>query len=121
MIKNNVFYLIGTENYGIIIPKEKENLKALFWSDAYLARNLTNRRSRSGMLVTVRTGTVMPKSKLELSTLFKTLQAKYVAPACTIKELESLRIVPRELHVIDCTPQRIMQDDVGAILWTEFL
>lgn len=119
MVKNVVRYLMGTSNYGILLPNRNDKSNVQCWSDADWARDLSNRRSRTGLILTINGGPIVWTSKLQSSTALSTSEAEFNALAYAIKELKWIRIVLIELQVIDGAPTTIMQDNLGTISWTE--
>ena len=119
LLKNVVRYLIGTKDYGILLPKGNDGLEVLCWTDADWARDLSNRRSRTGILITLNGGPIVWTSKLQTSTALSTPEAEFNALSHSIKELRWLRIVLLELKAIDTGPIIIKQDNLGSISWTE--
>lgn len=119
MVKHVVRYLIGTIDYGILLPNRIDDVKVLCWTDADWARDLSNRRSRTGILITINGGPVIWTSKLQSSTAQSTSEAEFNALAYFIKEVKWLRIVLMEIKSIDSRPIEINQDNLGTISWTE--
>ena len=119
MVKNVVRYLMGTADYVILLQNQKEKTSVQCWSDADWARDLSNRRSRTGLLLTINNGPIVWTSKIQSSTALSTSEAEFNALAYGIKELKWIRIVLLELQVIDGNPITVMQDNLGTISWTE--
>lgn len=120
MVKNVVRYLIGTADYGILLPKWSKDVEVLCWTDADWARDLSNRRSRTGFLVTVNGGPVIWTSKLQSCTAQSTAEAEFNALSHAIREVKWLRLVLGELKAInDGYPTQVLQDNLGSISWTE--
>ena len=119
MVKNVVRYLIGTKKHGILLPKVVETPKLLCWSDADWARDLTNRRSRSGILITLNGGPVVWTSRLQSYTAESSTEAEFNALSVALREVKWLRVVLSELQLLDGSPTVIKQDNLGSIKWTE--
>lgn len=120
MLKNVVRYLIGTTEYGILLPTRSSNkAEILCWADADWARDLSKRRSRTGFLVTINGGPIIWTSKLQSCTAQSTAEAEFNALSHAIREVKWLRMVLKELKVIDNEPTQVLQDNLGSISWTE--
>ena len=120
MLKNVVRYLIGTKAYGILLPKRERNEKeVLCWTDADWARDLAKRRSRTGFLVTLNGGPIIWTSRLQSCTAQSTAEAEFNALSNAIREVKWIRMVLKELNVIEDEPTQILQDNLGSISWTE--
>lgn len=121
MVKHVVRYLKGTEKHGILLPNQKQidQVDVRCWTDADWARDISNRRSRTGILITINEGPVIWTSKLQTSTALSTSEAEFNALAHSIKELKWLRIVLQEVKAIDSSPTEIKQDNLGSISWTK--
>lgn len=74
MIKNIDRYVIGTIAYGILLPNRVEQVEVLCWTDADWARYISNKSSRTGMLVTLNGGRFIRTSKFQTSTTPSILQ-----------------------------------------------
>lgn len=118
MVKNVVECLIGTIEYGILLPKGS-GMDVLCWTDADWASDLSNRRSRTGIILTLNGGPVVWTSTLQTTTATFTPEAEFNALAHVIREVKWIRLVLGELKVLDDKPTKMRQDNLGTISWTE--
>jgi len=118
-MKHVVRYLICTRTYGIHFKKNstKPNIEA--WSDADWGRDLDNRRSRSGVLITVNKFPISWSSRLQKSVALSTAEAEFSALSDCIREVVWLRRFFKEVHIQQSGPTQILQDNLGAISWTQ--
>ena len=117
LVKQVVRYLIGTDNYGLLLPKNDEGLQC--WADADSARDLTKRRSRTGVLITYNGGPVTWISKMQTTTAQSTSEAEFNALSHGIRELKWIREVLNETNMTQSGPTVVYQDNLGSISWTE--
>lgn len=75
MLEHVIRYLIGTKTYGSLPSGRNGEVHIFLWTNADWARDPSNLRSRNGVLVTLKNGPVISKSKLQTSTAPPTLEA----------------------------------------------
>ena len=117
MLKQVVRYLIGTEHYGILLPRTGEGLKC--WVDADWERDLSKRRSRSGILIKFDSEPIIWISKLQPTTARSTAEAEFNALSQGIKKLKWIRQVLEEIGIPQKNLTTVLQDNLGAISWTQ--
>ena len=76
-LQHLIRYIKGSENYGLSLHKGNLTNKLEAWCDADWARDCTNRRSRTGYLITFNGNPVLWKSKLQTSTALSTSEADF--------------------------------------------
>ena len=117
MAKNVVRYLIDTQDRGILMQNNDEGL--ICWVDADWARDLSKRRSRTGILITYNGAPIVWVSKLQTTTAQSTAEAEFNALAHGIKEVKWMRSILNEIGKPQTEPTTVYQDNLGSISWTE--
>ena len=117
MAKNVVRYLIDTQDRGILMQNNDEGL--ICWVDADWARDLSKRRSRTGILITYNGAPIVWVSKLQTTTAQSTAEAEFNALAHGIKEVKWMRSILNEIGMPQTEPTTVYQDNLGSISWTE--
>jgi len=119
MLKHVVKYLIGTKEFGILLPSQSTDVEVLSWSDADWARDLSKRRSRTCLLITINNGPIIWTSKLQSTTAQSTAEAEFIALSSAVKEIKWLRSILIEISVLNRKTIDLKQDNLGTISWTE--
>lgn len=118
-LKQVVRYIIRTKSYGLFFPNGSGEINIVGWSDADWARDTTNRRSRSGYLITVSECPVVWSSKLQTSTALSTSEAEFFSLAQCTREICWIRELLVEFDAMQSEPTELNQDNLGTISWTE--
>lgn len=113
MIKHVVRYFIGTEEYCISLPNLNDKISVLCRTDVDWGRNISNRRSRTGFLVTVNGGPVVWTSKLHTFPILSTSEGEFNALAYSIKDLKWLCTLFMDVNAIESAPIDTKQDNLG--------
>lgn len=119
MLKHVLRYLAGTFNYGLFVPSGSGKVSLEAWCDADWARDKSNRRSRSGFMVTLNDGPILWTSRLQTATAQSTAEAEFAALASCVREVRWVRDILEEVHCLQSEPTTIFQDNLGAISWTD--
>lgn len=118
-LKHLLRYLKGTLQYGLLFPFKSDHHGLQAWSDADWARDEERRRSRTGMLVLFHGSPVSWASKMQTATAMSTAEAEFAALASTVREVVWIQDILHEVGFEQETKTAIMQDNLGAISWTE--
>lgn len=113
-----VKYLQGTTDYGLHLAKKSGYLLQA-WPDADWGRDKENRRSRSGIIVTIGGNTVIWTSKMQPSVSLSTSEAELYALSQCVRDEQLVRQFLLELDLDSHEPTKVYQDNLGAIRWTE--
>lgn len=77
MLKHVIRSLTGTEYYGIILPNLQDGIHILCWTYGDWGRDLSNRKSRTGVLITLNRGPMLCTSKLKTKMDTSSSEAKF--------------------------------------------
>lgn len=86
MLKQVMRYLKRTDNYAILLPNQNHGVHILCWTDADCSRDLWNRNSGTGSLVTLTGGAVICTSKFHTSTAICTSEAVFNVFSYSVKK-----------------------------------
>lgn len=113
-------YLKGTVDYGILYSRSPDgNVVLSGASDSDWAGDIDSRKSTSGYVFNIGSGTVTSKSKKQSCTSLSSCQAEAVAGSSAGQEAVWLRHVLRDLGFEQKEPTRIDMDNTGAISFSE--
>lgn len=119
ILKQVVRYLSGTISFGLFLPQSEGKVVLEGWSDADWARDTSNRRSRSGYILTLSGSPVVWFSKLQTYTSLSSSEAEFFSLAHCVREIIWIGDVLHELGVPQMSPTTVLQDNLGTISWTE--
>ena len=113
------WYLKGTSGHGLFLRNGDGKFDLNSWSDADCARDHANRRSRSGFVLQINSGSFIYSSKLQTVTSQSTAEAQFRSLSATVRETVWVLHFLRELGIVLSGPTHIYRDNLGAIAWTQ--
>lgn len=119
MMKHVIKYLIGTTSWGISIRKDKGEVLLKAWSDSEWDRDLTSRRSRSGVVITFNSVPIWWSSRLQTTTALSTSEAEFNALFECVRQVVWIRGFLNEIGIVQTTATNVYQDNLGSIAWTK--
>ena len=103
-IDQNLRYLAGSRDRGIIFGGEKE-LKLVGYSDSDWARDHADRKSTSGFVFMLNGGPISYASKKQAVVALSSTEAEYVALSLAAREATWLRLLLTELGLLTPSEQ----------------
>lgn len=115
---NVLRYVNSTIHFGLHI-KKGNGIGIEGWSDADWGRELSKRRSRSGIVITIGGNPVVWVSKLQPAVALSTAEAEFYALSECVRNIQWVRQLFEELEFKLETPTTVYQDNLGAFKWAE--
>ncbi|TMW55190.1 hypothetical protein Poli38472_013952 [Pythium oligandrum] len=110
-----VHYLKGTVNLGITYKGNSGSVTFVAWSDSDWASDAQTRRSTTGLMLTMNSGPVVFKTKLQRTVALSTAEAEYTAISMCTQEVLWVRALLEELGHAQVRPTTICTDNKSAI------
>ena len=117
-LKRVMRYIAGTENLALKFKHQSnEEFKLAAFSDADWAGDAKDRKSTSGMVITVNGSIVAWASKKQTSIALSSTESEYIALSQCGKEVKWFRQILEELGMKVNGPTVLFEDNSGAISW----
>ena len=114
-VKRVLRYLKGTLKYGLKFSAQEEKPELFGYSDADWAGDVDTRRSTSGYVFQIGSGTVSWSSRKQQTVAKSSTEAEYVALSSATQEAVWLRRLMKDLGRQMDAPTTIYEDNQGAI------
>ena len=114
-VKRVLRYLKGTLKYGLKFTAQEEKPELFGYSDADWAGDVDTRRSASGYVFQIGSGTVSWSSRKQQTVAKSSTEAEYVALSSATQEAVWLRCLMKDLGRQMDAPTTIYEDNQGAI------
>ena len=114
-VKRVLRYLKGTLKYGLKFSAQEEKPELFGYSDADWAGDVDTRRSTSGYVFQIGSGTVSWSSRKQQTVAKSSTEAEYVALSSATQEAVWLRRLMKDLGRQMDAPATIYEDNQGAI------
>lgn len=119
LLNQIVRYLIGTIDHCLYLLKPEGKNALEGWSDADWARDTSNRRSRSGYIITVSGSPEIWCCKLQTYTYLSSSEAEFFSLGYCTREVIWIPDLLHDLGVQQLSPTKVLQYNLGIISWTE--
>ena len=114
-VKRILRYLKGTLKYGLQFSAQEEKPELFGYTDADWAGDVDTRRSTSGYVFQIGSGTVSWSSRKQQTVAKSSTEAEYVALSSATQEAVWLRRLMKDLGRQMDAPTTIYEDNQGAI------
>ena len=119
-VKRIMRYLKGTASLGLHFTWRKDSQPPIIesYADADWAGDISDRKSTSGIVVTVNGTPVVWKSKKQGGVALSSTEAEFISISECVKATKWLRMILKELSLLSEFPTVLYEDNTGAIKWT---